>query len=80
MVFTIVATLFLRFWYIRENKRRDELAEVSRRSAQSSHVGSRDKLDTLPSGAQSRDSSIVEKLEDYRDLTDRERIEFRYVY
>lgn len=78
MVFTILATLYLRFWYIRENRRRDGLAEEARRSAQS-HVGSQDKLDTVPAGGQG-EGDIVEKLADYRDLTDKERRDFRYVY
>lgn len=76
MVFTILATLFLRFWYIRENTRRDELAEQARQSVQSSRRGSQDKLDDVGE----RDGCIVEKLSEYRDLSDKERRDFRYVY
>lgn len=76
MVFTILATLFLRYWYIRENKRRDALADIARQSVQPSRAGSQEKLH-LPSG---RDADLVEKLADYRDLTDKERKDFRYVY
>lgn len=72
MVFTILATLFLRFWYIRENRRRDQLAGQARQSDQPSQ----EKLDD----ASGRDGSIVEKLSEYRDLTDKERKDFRYVY
>ena len=75
-MFTILATLFLRYWYIRENRRRDDAAELARHSAQPSQVGSEEKLHN-PGG---RDGDLVEKLADYRDLTDKERKGFRYVY
>lgn len=76
MVFTILATLFLRYWYIRENRRRDEAAAIAFQSVSSAQVGSREKLDSHGG----RDGDIVEKLSDYRDLTDKERTDFRYVY
>lgn len=77
MAFTILATLFLRFWYIRENRRRDELAERARQSGQSSRVGSQEKLNDHSGSV---DGRIVEKLAEYRDLTDKQRPDFRYVY
>jgi len=75
MVFTIFASLFLRYWYIRENKRRDT-AQLQAESVQNSRAGSREKLH----GGDDGEDKIVEKLEEYQDLTDKQRRDFRYVY
>lgn len=75
MVFTILATLFLRFSYIRENRRRDNLVDTSDRNMRPPRSGSQEKLDEG-----GRDGYIVEKLSEYRDFTDKERKDFRYVY
>jgi hypothetical protein len=73
MVFTIFASLFLRFLYIRENRRRDTLSQLQAESVQPSRAGSQEKLHV-------GEDRIVEKLEEYRNLTDKQRRDFRYVY
>jgi hypothetical protein len=79
MVFTILASLYLRYWYIRENKKRDEAAELAKLSVQNSRVGSSEDLHNRD-GLAGREDRIVEKLEEYKDLTDKQRRDFRYVY
>jgi hypothetical protein len=79
MVFTVLASLYLRYWYIRENKKRDEAAELAKLSVQNSRVGWSEDLQTRDSLAW-REDKIVEKLEEYKDLTDKQRRDFRYVY
>jgi hypothetical protein len=73
MVFTIFASLFLRFLYVRENRRRDTLSQLQAESAQPSRAGSQEKLYV-------GEDRIVEKLEEYQDLTDKQRRDFRYVH
>jgi hypothetical protein len=73
MVFTIFASLLLRFLYVRENRRRDTLSQLQAESVQPSRAGSQEKLYV-------GEDRIVEKLEEYRDLTDKQRRDFRYVY
>jgi hypothetical protein len=73
MVFTIFASLLLRFLYIRENRRRDMASRALAESVQPSRAGSQEKLYI-------GEDRIVEKLEEYQDLTDKQRKEFRYVY
>jgi hypothetical protein len=80
MVFTIFASLFLRYWYIRENKRRDTAdAAATLQSAPISRAGSHDKLHEASDSVE-RENRIVERLDDYQDLTDKQRRDFRYVY
>ena len=80
MVFTIIASLFLRFWYIRENRRRDEAdAATAMQSVQTSRAGSQEKLN-VASDSVERGNRIVERLGEYQDLTDKQRKDFRYVY
>jgi hypothetical protein len=74
MVFTIFASLFLRYWYIRENKRRDSVD-----AAATMQGGSQDKLHEASDSVE-RENRIVERLDDYQDLTDKQRRDFRYVY
>jgi len=73
MVFTIFASLFLRFLYIRENRRRDMASQALAESVQPSRAGSQEKLYV-------GEDRIVDKLEEYQDLTDKQRRDFRYVY
>jgi hypothetical protein len=76
MVFTIFASLFLRYWYIRENRRRDAAEQsLGQHSDHTTTGGSQEKLH----GGQG-ENRIVEKLDGYRDLTDKQRRDFRYVY
>lgn len=80
MVFTIIASLFLRFWYIRENKRRDTAyAAAAMQSVQTSRAGSQEKLNEASDSVE-RENRIVERLGEYQDLTDKQRKDFRYVY
>jgi hypothetical protein len=79
MVFTIFASLFLRYWYVRENKIRDAAALALADSTQPSRAGSQEKLNDA-SDWPGRENRIVEKLDEYQDLTDKQRKDFRYVY
>ncbi|WWC97575.1 hypothetical protein V866_004459 [Kwoniella sp. B9012] len=78
MVFASAGSIALRFMYIAENKRRDELARGGNKNANAiegnGSVESAEKL----AGEGHTDIPIIENPDRYQDKTDKEVMEFRY--